>query len=69
MQKYEAIIVEIDKAKTKYEECLKSCRELSAIYAEAVREARQVKRDLTEQMEKEITNFRKYSRILLNDTK
>ena len=69
VQKYEAIIDETGKAKTKYEECLKSCRELSATYAKAVKEARQVKRNLTEQMEKEIANFRKHSRILLNDAK
>lgn len=65
--KYEAIIDETTKAKTEYEKCLKSCRELSATYAEAVKEARQAKRELTEQMEKEIANFRKHSRMLLKD--
>lgn len=69
VQKYKKIIDEAEKAKTEYQECLKACRELSATYAEAVKEARQAKHDLTEQMEKEIANFRKHSRMLLNDAK
>lgn len=69
VKKYEAIIDETTKAKTEYEECLRSCRELAATYTAAIKEARQVKRNLTEQMEKEIANFRKHSRILLNDAK
>ena len=69
VNKYEAIIDEETKAKTEYEKCLKSCRELSATYAEAVKEARQVKRNLTEHREKEIANFRKHARILLTEAK
>lgn len=69
VQKYEKIIDEAEKAKTEYKECLKACRELSATYAEAVKEARQAKHDLTEQMEKEIANFKRHSNMLLKDIK
>lgn len=69
VQKYEKIIDEAEKAKTEYQECLKACRELSATYAEAVKEARQAKHDLTEQMEKEIANFKRHSNMLLKDIK
>lgn len=69
VQKYEKIIEEAEKAKTEYQECLKACRELSATYAEAVKEARQSKHDLTEQMEKEIANFKRHSNMLLKDIK
>lgn len=69
VQKYEKIIAETEKAKTEYQECLKACRELSATYAEAVKEARQAKHDLTEQMEKEIANFKRHSNMLLKDIK
>ena len=69
VQKYEAIIDETAKAKTKYEECSKACRELSAEYISSIKKARETKHNLEEQMEKEIANFRKHSRMLLKDTK
>lgn len=65
VRKYESIIEDTDKAKKKYEAELKSCRKLAAAYTEAIKEAQKTKRDLTEQMEKEIQNFRKQSKKIL----
>lgn len=65
VRKYESIIEDTAKAKKKYEAELKSCRKLAAAYTEAIKEAQKTKRDLTEQMEKEIQNFRKQSRKIL----
>lgn len=67
LRKYEAIIDEAAKAKEKYEESLKACRELSATYIAEIQKARQAKRDFADTMEREIANFRKHSRMLLKD--
>lgn len=53
------------KTKKNYETELKSCRKLAAAYTEAIKEAQKTKRDLTDQMEKEIQNFRKQSKKIL----
>lgn len=65
VRKYESIIEDTAKAKKKYETELKSCRKLAAAYTEAIKEAQKTKRDLTEKMEKEIQDFRKQSKKIL----
>lgn len=65
VRKYEFVIEDTAKAKKKYEAELKSCRKLAAAYTDAIKEAQKTKRDLTEQMEKEIQNFRKQSKKIL----
>ena len=65
VRKYESIIEDTAKAKKNYETELKACRKLAAAYTEAVKEAQKTKRDLTEQMEKEIQDFRKQSKKIL----
>lgn len=69
VRKYEETIEATTKAKKEYEAELKSCKDLAAVYTNAINEAQKTKRALTEQMQKEIANFRKHSRMLLNDTK
>lgn len=65
VRKYESIIEDTAKAKKNYETELQACRKLAASYTEAIKEAQKTKRDLTEQMEKEIQNFRKQSKKIL----
>lgn len=69
VRKYESIIEDTAKAKKEYEAELKSCKDLAAVYTNAINEAQKTKRALTEQMQKEIADFRKHSRMLLNDAK
>ena len=65
VRKYESIIEDTAKAKKNYETELQACRKLAVAYTEAIKEAQKTKRDLTEQMEKEIQNFRKQSKKIL----
>lgn len=67
INKYEAILDETTKAKEEYEAELKSCRDLAAVYNKAIKEAQKTKRVLTEQMQKEIADFRKQSQKLLKN--
>lgn len=65
VRKYESIIEDTAKSKKNYETELKACRKLATAYTEAIKEAQKTKRDLTEQMEKEIQDFRKQSKKIL----
>lgn len=65
VRKYEETIEATTKAKEEYQAELKSCRDLAAVYNKAIKEAQKTKRVLTEQMQKEIADFRKQSQKLL----
>ena len=67
VRKYEETIEATTKAKEEYEAELKSCRDLAAVYNKAIKEAQKTKRALTEQMQKEIADFRKQSQKLLKN--
>lgn len=65
VRKYEDTIEVTTKTKEDYEAELTACRKLAAAYTEAIKEAQKTKRVLTEQMQKEIQNFRKQSKKIL----
>ena len=67
IRKYEETIEATTKAKKEYEAELKSCKDLAAVYTKAIKEAQKTKRALTEQMQKEIADFRKQSQKLLKN--
>ena len=67
VRKYEETIEATAIAKEEYEAELKSCRDLAAVYNKAIKEAQKTKRALTEQMQKEIADFRKQSQKLLKN--
>lgn len=67
VRKYEKTIEATAKAKKEYEAELKSCKDLAAVYTNAINEAQKTKRALTEQMQKEIADFRAQSKKLLKN--
>lgn len=65
VQYYESIIAETEKAKAEYERNIQECRKLSKKYIEAEKEIQKIQQELTEQMQQEITDFKKNSATLL----